>query len=98
MVHFAREQLQHIKTTPMPEPAANSAVRAALDPHVLRNLHTFVPLTPRTLRSQDATWEAIENWLDGWVEIGLLTAEDDLVAWEVRQTPLSDEGGPFSCA
>jgi N-alpha-acetyltransferase 35, NatC auxiliary subunit len=96
MVHSAREQLRNIKATTVPEPDASSPARAALDPHVLRNLHTFVPLTPRALRSQDATWEVLEKWLDGWEEIGMLTAEDELVTWEVSQMRTRHGWGLFS--
>jgi hypothetical protein len=82
-IQVARQYLQALRECPAPEPESTSPARAALDPHVIRNLHAYVPLTPRTLRSQEAIWDAVGEWLDGWEAIGMLTAEASLGTWEV---------------
>jgi hypothetical protein len=80
---LAQEMLGLIRQQQVPEPSFDSPARAALDSNVLRNLHAFVPLAPRDLRSQPEIWDALELWFESWNETAHLTSEGELVTWEV---------------
>jgi hypothetical protein len=79
----AKQLLKLLREGDIPDPPADSPAQAALDPHVLRNLHAFVPLTPRILRPQKDVWDIMAEWLDHWSEIASLASEDSVPTWEV---------------
>jgi len=79
----ARQQLNFIRSNPIPDLNLSSPARLAFDPCIGGRLKTFVPLRIISVPPLEKTWEAIDALLDGWKELSLLANTHNLSTWEV---------------
>ncbi|EIN07974.1 hypothetical protein PUNSTDRAFT_135491 [Punctularia strigosozonata HHB-11173 SS5] len=83
LVVSARSLLQQIRANPSPEPGETSAALQAFDPRVMRHLHSYVPLRPLQLPSQESTWDALEALIDGYEEMLRMAKVELLATWQL---------------
>ena len=83
LIGDARQQLNFIRSHPVPDLNLSSPARLAFNPCIGGRLKTFVPLRVIAVPQLERTWEAINALLDGWNELSLLSNTHNLSTWEV---------------
>jgi hypothetical protein len=91
LVASARPLLHEIRASPSPVPESTSPAVRAFDPLVTRHLHSFVPLRPLELPSQESAWNAVEALIDGYEDIIQLAKEEVVCTWQVTTFRSVDE-------
>src|SRR5271168_2515249 len=81
-IQSAREQLLVIQTY-SPECSPESPAQLAFDPYIGRRLQMFTPIRVIPPPDLPKTCDAIRRLLDGFDEISLLRATNQLLTWEV---------------
>lgn len=84
MLLRARQNLQAVKSNPIPTPAPVSAAVAAFDPYFCRKLQMTTPIRVVKPPSFEDTCGAVERFLDGLVAMTTLTSSSHLTTWQVR--------------
>jgi|SRR5712672_3656905 hypothetical protein len=85
LLGMARGYLQSIRSNPPSEPPSHSPAALAFDIHITRKLSNFTPLKAHHLPSQDVSWNALADMLDGWADICKVSAVASLTTWKVRK-------------
>ncbi|THH13088.1 hypothetical protein EW146_g7094 [Bondarzewia mesenterica] len=87
LLSSARNYLHAIRFRPAPPtPLAESPALLSFDLYISRRLNTFVPLQILHLPPQERVWDALENLIDGWVEVCQLSAVSILTTWKIAGT------------
>lgn len=64
-------------------PSTYYNVRASFDRHIMRKLHSFMPLRALSPPSHPEAWAALQGMLDGWHELARMVKCDCLMSWVV---------------
>ncbi|KAI0792657.1 Mak10 subunit, NatC N-terminal acetyltransferase-domain-containing protein [Abortiporus biennis] len=84
LIRIARNHLNTILTQPqVPTPVPGSPALLAIDPHITRRLHNFIPIRMLELPDQDQVWASIDQLLKDWEELDKLLHSDSISAWDV---------------
>ena len=84
LVFLARDYLDVVRRNPPPpDPGSDSPATLAFDPYIGRQLQTATPIRIVPPPPFQETCAAIDRFLDGLYEVGLLSVTDQLSIWQV---------------
>lgn len=85
-VAVARGLLHRVRTTHQDTLPADSPAYLAIDPYIARRLPNFMPIRVTDLPPFEQIWDALDNFLAFWEQIGHLVSSPSLLRWEVSST------------
>lgn len=84
LVFIAKGHLHTIEANPPPDCGPDSPAQLSFDPYIGRRLQMATPIRVIPPPSFGDTCKAVNNFLDGLYEVGVLETVDNLATWQVR--------------